>query len=98
MRTLCKKRRSNPISYLEGSKAITNLDSQRASSSSKIPKHFREWYSKAKDGLLEDEANLWTTQKSVQIVRDFMAGRFSKREDLAIEKLIYEVRQMGNIS
>lgn len=76
---------------MEGSEAITELDSKRAKFSSKMPKHFREWYSKAKKGLIEDESNVWTTQKSVEIVRNFMAGKFSKREDLAIEKLIYEV-------
>ena len=43
---------------------------------------------------MEEEGNLWTTQNSVQLVRDFMAGKFSKREDLAIEKLIYEVKKL----
>jgi len=41
--------------------------------------------------LLEDEHDLWTSIESVEIVRKFMSGAFSKREDLAIEKLIYEL-------
>ena len=83
------------FSYLEGSKAITQFDADTPALSRtyhhKMPLHFRQWYKKARTGLLEEEKNLWTTQKSIQIVRDFMKGKFSKREDLAIEKLIYEV-------
>lgn len=40
---------------------------------------------------MEDEKDLWTTHESIQIVRNFMSGAYSKREDLAIEKLIYEL-------
>ena len=34
---------------------------------------------------------MWTNNESVQIVRKFMSGAFSQREDLAIEKMIYEL-------
>jgi hypothetical protein len=56
-----------------------------------VPQHFRQWYAKARNGLLEDEKDLWTTHEAIQIVRNFMSGAYSKREDLAIEKLIYEL-------
>jgi hypothetical protein len=81
--------------YLEGSKALSQLDTYTPKFSQqfkkKVPLHFRQWYAKARQGLLEDEKDLWTTHESIQIVRNFMSGAYSKREDLAIEKLIYEL-------
>lgn len=81
--------------YLEGSKALSQIDSYMPKLSAqfkkKIPKHYKEWYSKAREGLLDDEKDLWTTSESVQIVRNFLAGTYSTKEDLAIEKLIYEL-------
>lgn len=81
--------------YLEGSKALSQLDTYVPKFSQqfkkKMPVHFRQWYAKAREGLLEEEKDLWTTHESIQIVRNFMSGAYSKREDLAIEKLIYEL-------
>lgn len=81
--------------YLEGSQALSEFDTYTPKFSQqfkrKVPLHFRQWYAKAREGLLEDEKDLWTTHESIQIVRNFMSGAYSKREDLAIEKLIYEL-------
>ena len=87
--------KSSNLVYMEGSKALSQLDAYTPKFSEnfkrKIPQHYKEWYNKAREGLLEDEQDLWTNIESVQIVRKFMSGAFSQREDLAIEKLIYEL-------
>lgn len=87
--------KSSNLVYLEGSNALSSLDCYTPKFSEnfkkKVPQHYKEWYQKAREGLLEDEKDLWSNIESVQIVRKFMTGSYSKREDLAMEKLIYEL-------
>lgn len=86
-----------PIRHLKGSGAMGKKDFQtlqNTPNSSELKKHhwtYRFWNDLSARGMIEEEDMVWTPERAVDLIKEFLKGNFSSNTDLAIEKLLFEV-------